>query len=141
MYLDKLLQLGNAQEVTSSAASTNVVDFGASRDMGPGEPLCVVVTCEEDAASGGGSATVVVGLQTDSAEGFGTVKTVLSTPAIAQANITDGKVVAVIALPPSMQRYVRLYYTVASGPLTAGMFTAHIMPMAAVQTADASYSN
>ena len=46
MILDALLQLSNSQAVTSSAVATNVIDLGADRAIGVGEPMGIVFTVE-----------------------------------------------------------------------------------------------
>lgn len=128
MFIDKQTQPSIAQAVTASAASTDYVDLqDANRDIGVGEPLRVVITCDESATSGGGSATVTFALQCDEDVAFGSVKTLWASSAIAQATLVAGYKVADFAIPAGVERYNRIYYTVGSGPLTAGKFTVSIV--------------
>eukprot|EP01036_Dinobryon_divergens_P049378 gene49378-66163_t len=56
MY-DKLNTFGTDQAVTTTAASTDIIDFGAVRDVGNGEPLELVILCTETVTASG-AATV-----------------------------------------------------------------------------------
>ena len=47
--------------------------------------------------------------------------------AIGKADLTAGKQAAVLKLPSNLRRYIRVYYTVGTGPLTAGKFSAQIV--------------
>ena len=67
MILDKLLMFSEAQAVTASAASTDVIDLapidGTRRDIGVGEPLEFWANVNTTATAAG-AATVNVQLQT-----------------------------------------------------------------------------
>ena len=127
--IDNSLQLASAQVVTASAATTNVVDAGATknaaigRDIGSGEPLYLEFNCSTTCTASG-SATVTVSLQ-DSADNS-TFADVLASVAVPKAELVAGKTIY-IPLPPGLRRYVRGYFTVATGPLTAGAFNAQIV--------------
>lgn len=125
MYIDKLTELSDAQAVTASAASTNVFDLGAEFDVGPGQPL-FFVTRVTTAFTASGSATMQVALQTDTVEGFGSATTLLQTPAIGKATLVAGYAPLIVPVPHGAQRYLRAYYTVATGPMTAGNIDAFL---------------
>ena len=127
MYIDKQLLMSDAQAVTSSAASTNVIDLGAHLGMDPGvtEDLWLQVRVDTTATASG-SATVTFALQTDDDEAFGSAVTLFSTSAIGKATLVAGYYPIRVRLPLGMKRYARVYYTVATGPLTAGKFDAWI---------------
>lgn len=123
MFIDKNLQVSNEQAVTASAASTDVIDFGqASPDVGIYDLYAVITT--DEAATASGAATVTFSLQ-DSADNS-TFADVAVTAAIGKATLVAGYQ-HVIPLPTKMRRYCRLYYTVATGPLTAGKFSAQVV--------------
>lgn len=124
MIIDKLLQVSNEQAVTASAASTDVIDFGqANPNSGLNDNTSFAITVDE-AAAAAGAATVTFSVQ-DSADNS-TFADVAVTTAIGKASLTAGQQV-LIPMPAKHRRYVRVYYTVATGPLTAGKFSAQIV--------------
>ena len=126
MYLDKQLMFSEAQAVTVTAASTNVVDLGADRDVGSGEPLELLVVVDE-AAAAAGAATLTMALETDDNEAFASATTLLSSAEIGKAALTAGSSHFKVRVPEDAERYLRLNYTVATGPLTAGKFSAGLI--------------
>lgn len=127
MILDKLLMFSEAQAVTASAASTDVIDLGPidgnRRDIGVGYPLELFVTVNTTAAAAG-AATLNISLQTSPDNSTWT--TLASSGDLALSALTAGKRVVSQKVPQGVQRYLRLNYTVGTGPLTAGAFTAGI---------------
>lgn len=125
MILDSKLKVSDAQAVTASAASTSYIDRGAAGDVGNSCPLYLLITVNI-AAAAAGAATVNFQLQCDDNSSFSSAKTVIQTDAIAKADLIVGKQI-VLPLPPGLdERYLRLYYLVTTGPLTAGAFSAQI---------------
>ncbi len=92
MILDKLLMFSEAQAVTASAASTDVIDLGpidgTRRDIGVGYPLEFWATVNTTAAAAG-AATVNVQLQTSPDNSTWT--TLTSTGDLALSALTAGK--------------------------------------------------
>ena len=124
MYIDKALQVSNEQAVTVSAASTDSIDFGqANPNVGLDDRSNMVITVDESAAAAG-AATVTFSVQ-DSADNA-TFADVAVTAAIGKANLAAGQQV-VIPMPTKLRRYCRVYYTIGTGPLTAGKFSAQIV--------------
>ncbi|MBR0568366.1 hypothetical protein J5J83_19770 [Azoarcus sp. L1K30] len=124
MLIDKALQVSSEQAVTSSAASTDVIDFGqANPNSGMSGHLSAVITTDE-AATASGAATVTFSVQ-DSADNS-SFADVAVTAAIGKASLTAGAQI-VIPMPIKHRRYVRVYYTVGTGPLTAGKFSAQVV--------------
>lgn len=124
MIIDKLLQVSDDQAVTATAASTDVIDFGqVNPNSGLSDRLSMVVTVGEGATATG-AATVTFAVQ-DSADNS-SFADVASTAAIGKASLGLGAQV-VIPMPVLHRRYVRLNYTVATGPLTAGKFSAQVV--------------
>lgn len=132
MITDKQLTFSEAQAVTTSAASTNVVDLGplthgnTVRDIGAGEPVYLVIQVGEDATASG-SATVNFALQTDTVENFASPTVLFDSGAIGKADLTAGARPVAIAVPRGVERYLRVNYTVSTGPLTAGTFSAYLV--------------
>lgn len=127
--IDKFLELSLEQAVTTTAATTNVIDAGATksaslgRDIGAGTQLYLAYSVNT-AATAGGAATVTFALQ-DSADNssFADVTTTVAVPV---ASLVAGATYY-LPLPPSMRRYIRGNYTVATGPLLTGKFNASIV--------------
>ena len=132
MILDNQTLLSNDQAVTATAASTNTIDLspiasGITRDIGPGKPIPVLVQVTEDFAAAG-AATLAVALQVDDNSSFSSPKTVASIPATALADLKAGKQVNLDYIPRgTKERYLRLNYTVATGPMTAGKIKAGVL--------------
>jgi hypothetical protein len=129
--LDKHNEFSDAQAVTSTAISTNVIDLGddvTTRNIG-GSGLYLVVITNTTCTDSSSDATLAVTLESDSDSGLSTsVTTHYSTGAIAFAGFaTAGTVLALVEVPyGDYERYVGVRYTVASGPLTAGKFDAFL---------------
>lgn len=105
MIIDKNLEFSDAQALTADAASTNVIDLGADRDIGPGEEMKIAVTL--DVAMGGTSPTMAVQVQTDDNASFSSATTVLTSRTISSGAAGDA---LTLGLPDTNERYVRLYY-------------------------------
>ena len=124
MYIDKLLQVSNEQAVTATAASTDVIDFGqVNPNSGLNDNVVMAITVDE-AATAAGAATVTFSVQ-DSADNS-TFVDVYATTAIGKATLVAGYQI-LIPMPYKHRRYVRVNYTVATGPLTAGKFSAQVV--------------
>lgn len=123
--LDKGLEFSDAQAVTASAASTNVIDCGvANPNTGRVNALHLQVACNTTADSSGDAATVTIKLE-DSADDSSFAVIAQST-AIAQATCVAGTILWTIQIPPTHRRYLRLTYTIGTENLTAGKFDAFL---------------
>ena len=130
MYVDYDNELSDSQAVTATAISTNVIDLGTgntTRDIGNGMPVYLVIQTDT-AATAAGAATVTFSLESDSTADLATSATVhWTSAAIGKASLVAGYEVAAVALPSGdYERYLGLRYTVATGPLTAGAFSAFL---------------
>lgn len=133
MLIDSLNEFSDEQAVTATALSTNVIDLGAAVDTLDNE-LYLHIKCMTTATAAG-AATVVFSLETDDAEAIDSASVVFTTPAIAKATLVAGYEVARIRIPAGLQQYLAVRYTVATGPLTAGAFSAFLSP-----SIDATYA-
>jgi len=127
MILDKLLMFSEAQAVTATAASTDVIDLsplkGTRRDIGVGEQLEFWTNVNTTAAAAG-AATLNVQLQTSADNS--TWVTLYDSGSLALAALVAGKRILSTKVPQGVLKYLRVNYVVATGPLTAGAFTAGI---------------
>lgn len=131
MWTDALLQLSSAQAVTATAVSTNTIDLGVARDLGPGEPLYAVVTVDENFAT---ATSVTINVIISANSDLSSADVLSSTQAIPIANLTAGRKPIVIEIPsavlvanPIGKRYLGLSYTIGGSNATAGKFTANIV--------------
>lgn len=135
--IDRYLQISNAQAVTVTAVSTDVIDAGATknaaigRDLGGGTQLFLEVTVGATFTAVG-AATLAVALQ-DSADNA-SFADVLTLPPLALASLVVGSRFY-IPLPAQMRRYIRANYTVATGPMTAGSLSAQVVDGMTVERA------
>jgi len=126
MIIDKFLQFDSGTAITSTAASNNTIDLSQSRDIANGgdpalQLVCTVVT----AFTAAGAATLQVQFQTSADNASWT--TLAQSDAIPVASLTAGTELLRIGLPLGIQRYIRLNYVVATGPMTAGAITAELV--------------
>jgi hypothetical protein len=132
MMLDALLQLSSAQAVTASAVSTNTIDLSQARDVGTGSDLYAVFAVDTTATAAG-AATVTFQVISSASSNLSSPTILGSTDAIPKADLVAGRAPISLCISPSAltaaplgQRYLGVQYTVATGPLTAGAFTAYI---------------
>lgn len=132
MMTDALLQLSAAQAVTASAVSTNTIDLSVVRDVGPGNTLFAVITVDV-AATAAGAATVNFQVISSAAAALTSPTVLVQTDALAKTELTAGRRPIYVGIPASVlaalpigQRYIGVQYTVGTGPLTAGSFSAAI---------------
>ena len=118
MIIDKQLMLDSGVAITVTAASTNVIDQGAAGDA-YGNELFMVARVGT-AFTAAGLATLDIQIQTATDLAFTTPIVLFDSGAIAKASLTANKEVVKVKVPPGGKRYIRGYYTVATGPMTAG---------------------
>ncbi|ENC2022863.1 hypothetical protein ABKE32_000489 [Escherichia albertii] len=128
MIIDKQLLFSEAQAVTASITSTDTLDLGPlagpRRDIGVGYPLELFITAVKTATASG-AATVQFFLDTDTESDFPSATTIFQSTPVPVAKLVQGWRMN-IHVPPGCERYLLLRYVVATGPLTAGAFTAGI---------------
>lgn len=137
MYIDSQLLFSDAQAVTSTAISSNVIDLNPDgyglasnvQDIGIGEEVYLVVQTAVTITDSGSDATLAVTLESDTVVGLNSANVVhISTGTLAFATYaTAGTVIFAGKLPVAdYKRYLGVRYTVASGPFTAGAITAFL---------------
>lgn len=134
MIIDAELQLSDAQALTATAASTNLIDLGVDRDIGKGEPLALVITV--DVALAGTSPTFQPAIQTDDNAAFSSATTLLTGQSYS-ALAAGAKIV--LPIPDTNERYLRANYTLGGTSPTITV-TAVVQPMSTIQN-DAIYAD
>lgn len=132
MYVDKYAEFADNQAVTATAISTNVMDLNPAFklntgvDIGTGEDVYLVLQCDT-AATAAGAATMVVTLESSAAAGLTSSTIHYTSATYALTDMTAGKTLAAVKLPSGTYlRYLGVRFTVATGPLTAGAFSAFL---------------
>lgn len=120
MIFDEKLLFSKDQALTTTAASTDVLDMENRTKVGRGKPLRVVVVVTEDFDGG---TNLDIALQ-DSADDS-SFANVATTGATLTASLTAGKTFE-FKLPSEIRRYLRLNYTI-TGTHTAGKVYAGIV--------------
>lgn len=146
MYVDAQLTFSDAQAVTATANSTNVIDTGplfsgnTGRNLGVGERLYVAVTVDVAMTDSGSDSTITVSLVTDDNSALSSAATIATLgiiPALTAAGSTFIYGLPVAGSVP-YERYIGLAYTTTNGNLTTGSFTASIVKDPSLYTALAS---
>ncbi|PVX84347.1 Bbp16 family capsid cement protein [Paraburkholderia unamae] len=106
MIIDSLLEFSVAQALSATGVSTNVIDLGSDRDIGPGRAMWVVIQLGADAASAG---TYQVDLQTDDNSAFSSPTVIGSVSPVAASAKAGARYV--MGMPFANERYLRLNYT------------------------------
>lgn len=131
MILDAQQLFSDAQALTSTAASTNLIDLSSDRNIGIGEPMSVLIVVDVAADDADGNETYSVAVQTDDNSSFSSAAT------LATLTITRGDAAGTryaFTLPPteSMERYLRLNYTLG-GTSPSVTVTAFLIPTSMIQ--------
>lgn len=126
MYVDALNLYSDAQAVTAAAASGNIIDHGAARDLGTGQDVYVVVLCDVAMTDGSSDSTLAVTIETDDNEAFNSATTAQTIGTFAALSAIGTVLVAKLQPGAINERYSRLKYTPANGNLTTGSFTAFL---------------
>ena len=128
MIFDQQNLLSDAQAITATAASTNVIDLGPIksgivRDIGKGKAIPLLIQVVETFNN---LPSLTIALQVDDAEAFPSAKTVWSATVVL-ADLKAGKVVVPEHITRGTdERYMRLYYTVTGTAPAAGKITAGV---------------
>lgn len=127
MLLDNENLFSDAQAVTVSDASTNIVKMAStSRNMTEvsfGEPIPLLLQVVQDFV---GCTSVKVAVQTSADETFSNPKNLAESAAIPAAELVAGYKFPINYIPKGNLGYMRTYYTVV-GTATAGKITAGVV--------------
>lgn len=130
MILDKQTELSNAQPITASAASVNQIDLGPPAYTGNSKGTSkgnIVFNVDADFAAAG-AATLQIGLRSSPNADMSGAVTALLLPPVPVASLKRGnslaKVMGELPVPARVSRYLDVFYTVGTGPFTAGAISA-----------------
>lgn len=117
MILDRQNLFSNAQAIAAAAVSTDTIDLGAARDIGPGEPVTFSVLIQPSAVA---DATLTATLETSETSDFSVKKTLLASGAITGTQLKNGARY-VSTVPHGAQRYLRVSYEGEGVVVTSGL--------------------
>lgn len=130
MILDKQNELSNAQPITASAASVNQIDFGPPAYSGysKGNQKGQIFFSVDQDFTAAGAATLQIGLRSSPNADMSAATVHLLLPPIPVASLKRGAALArlmgALPVPGRINRYMDVFYTVATGPFTAGAISA-----------------
>lgn len=152
MILDAQNQFSDAQAITADAVGTNVIDLGISRAIGRGEPMAVIFNIDvaADQTSSDEDYEFKVEYSSNAAQSadrkqIGSLKFESGTPdaPALNADLLIAGYQFAIPLPPmgleTSERFLGIRVDVTGNTPTV-TFTAHLVPMAAIQ-ADGVFAN
>lgn len=131
MYLDAQGLFSDAQALTATAVSTNVVDLGVDGNLGIGEPMSVVIVLDVAADAANSDETYVVALQTDDNVGFSSA-TSIGSATITRGDAAGTRYVIPLAADTGAERYIRLNYTLG-GTTPSATVTSFLIPTSMIQ--------
>lgn len=139
MIIDKFNEFCDATSVAGDAGTDlvgNVIDLGAaSRDVGNGEPLYLVIQTDTEIITGGSAGTIQFQLASDSTADLATSATVhfetgsfvTDDAAANSAALNAGGVIAAVALPQgTYERYLGILAVIGTTTVTAGKINAFL---------------
>lgn len=145
MFLDAQNQFSDSQALTATAVGTNVIDLGADRSIGNGEPMAVVFTVEVAADQGTGDEDYTFDVEYASNAAQSTGRQLIGrrvfesgtpTAPAQNADLLVAGFQFVIPIPPTAlsesEQYLGIRYTLA-GTSPSVTMSAHLQPMSMIQ--------
>lgn len=123
MIIDKETLFSEAQAITSTTASTNVYDTGATADSGIGTPMAMLLQCKQAFDN---LTSLKVDLETSTSTAFSSAPVVASRT-FALAELTANTLLPFPEADGGLQRYLRVKYTVTGTAPTVGTITAGLV--------------
>ena len=128
MIVDSKLELSNAQALTATAVSTNVLPV--SGNIGPGEPMAVAVTVNVAADTTTGDETYKFVLQTATDAAFTSAIDLITTEAFDGSTLLEGKTF-MVPVGSNNLAYLRMNYVLAGTTPTITV-DAHLQPQSMI---------
>lgn len=138
MILDFQNQMSDAQALTATAVSTDVLDLDRDDNIGKGEPMAVVVPVVVAADYTTTDETYQFTVQTSTDEAFSSPITVVDSGTINGDVLTAGYKV-VLPIGHSNERYLRVSYTLG-GTTPSVTVDAYLVPLSDIDSWEANTS-
>ena len=136
MMFDAQNLFSDAQALTATAVSTNVVDLGVSRNLGKGEPMAVVFCTDVAADFTSADETYQIDIQSGATATPTKVvarRIPVVTASAATSDLAAGKIIVVPLPLDSVDRFLRINYTLG-GTTPTWTVTSFLMPMSMIQS-------
>lgn len=124
MLLDTQNLFSDGQAITASAASADIIDLGADADIGPGNEVHVFASIVEAFDN---LTSLQIDFETSDTDDFASPELLVSTGAVALANLGVGARPLATRVPHGAKRFLRMNYTVAGTAPTVGKVTAGLL--------------
>lgn len=128
MFVDSKLELSDAQALTATAVSTNVIPV--SGNIGPGEPMAVAVTVNVAADTTTGDETYQFVIQTATDAAFTTPVNLMATEAFDGSTLLEGYTF-MVPLGSNNLSFLRMNYVLAGTTPTITV-DAHLQPQSMI---------
>lgn len=141
MHIDRELVQSDAQALTVTANSTDVLDLSSAADIGRSS-VPLRARCQVDTTfTSGGATTLQAQLVCSAASDLSTPTVLFDTGAIAKAALVAGFIIADVVIPRTSKQYLGWIYTVATGPFTAGNVSSFLVDSTETPQADRILGN
>jgi hypothetical protein len=127
MILDAQCQFSDSQALTATAASTNIIDLGADRNIGIGEPMSVIVNVEVALDDTNGDETYAIAVQADDNSGFSSAIEVAAASVVTRGDAAGTQYVIPLPADYATEQYLRVYFTLG-GTTPTGTVSAYLVP-------------
>ena len=126
MYIDAQNLFSDAQALSATAASTNVIDLGIDGNLGIGEMMAVMISVDVAADDSDADETYVVAIETDDNDAFASAAE-LGSLTIVRGAAAGVRKVFILPKSEDVERYVRLNFTLG-GTTPSVTVTAALVP-------------
>jgi len=126
MILDAQHLFSDAQALTATAASTNLIDLGTDGNVGVGEAMAVVIVLDVAADDSDADETYVAAIQTDTVAAFSSA-TELGSLTITRGDAAGSRYVFMLPKSAAAEQFLRINYTLGGTTPTATV-TSFLIP-------------
>jgi hypothetical protein len=126
MIFDRHNRYSDAQDITASAPSDDLIDLGIERRPGTGENIYLVAIVDTAFTDAGSDSTVTITVESDDDAGFGSATTVFTLGTFGALAAAGSRLIARLPAEALFEQFHRLQFTVANGNLTTGAITAFL---------------
>lgn len=135
MILDAQNQFSDSQALTASAASTNIIDLGADRNIGIGEPMSVIVNVEVALDDTTGDETYAIAVQADDNSSFSSAIEVAAASVVTRGDAAGTQYVIPLPADYATEQYLRVYFTLG-GTTPTGTVSAYLQPSSMIANSE-----